>query len=287
MPERQWLHLGEVDKFGMYLAQDFNGRYGWVDCIGNTVIDYRWRSARRFDDQGLAVVWRGKWGVINTDGKLIVPYEYDTITNFDENGLAAVEQNGKWGAVNAQGKLVIACKWDQLGTFERQEHVRLFNFDTKGWAQVQLNNQWGWIDQAGNNVIKCQYLFARPFHANGLAIVQPDHHHHGIINRQIQWVVKPIWNIAWIDEYGFIHLNKAVHPLNEQPILAAIIDQIPQLRNVIGNPLHVIADPLGKIIWRSDTQAARVYLPLLVVVAWTMTLIMLWTSRRRTSAGTN
>ena len=48
----------------------------------------------------------GKWGYVDRSGNTVVGYKYEFATNINEYGYGAVKQNGKWGVVNAQGQLI-------------------------------------------------------------------------------------------------------------------------------------------------------------------------------------
>ncbi|MFT4155089.1 WG repeat-containing protein [Parafilimonas sp.] len=63
-----------------------NGRYGYIDIKGNTVIDFRFSNARTFAD-GLAPASdeKGLWGYINGKGDFIISPEYNFADSFDNN----------------------------------------------------------------------------------------------------------------------------------------------------------------------------------------------------------
>lgn len=48
----------------------------------------------------------GKWGYVDRSGNTVVDYKYEFATNINEYGYGAVKQNDKWGVVNAQGQLI-------------------------------------------------------------------------------------------------------------------------------------------------------------------------------------
>ena len=59
-----------------------NGKYGYVDKEGNTVVDYIYDDAKEQNINGYAAVKKdGKWGAIDTSGKAVC----ETIYNLDEN----------------------------------------------------------------------------------------------------------------------------------------------------------------------------------------------------------
>lgn len=48
----------------------------------------------------------GKWGYVDKNGNTVVDYIYDLTTNINEYGFGAVKQNGKWGVVNSSGNVI-------------------------------------------------------------------------------------------------------------------------------------------------------------------------------------
>lgn len=48
-----------------------------------------------------------KWGFVNNLGEVVVDYQYDKVTEFNEFGFAAIQKDGKWGSINEQGSIVV------------------------------------------------------------------------------------------------------------------------------------------------------------------------------------
>ena len=75
----------------LFLSQNEDGKYGYVDRNGNVVVDYIYDDAREQNDYGYASVKKdGLWGAINSRGEVTVAPSY----NLDNNAL--VEFIGKW-----------------------------------------------------------------------------------------------------------------------------------------------------------------------------------------------
>lgn len=128
-----------------------NGKYGFMDTLGQIVIPLEYEYAQTFQ-QGMALVKKdGKYGFISTDNQAITAFKYDMpsgreIGKFQEN-LAPVyqknkNQSGKWGFIDPKGKEIIACKYDDI--------IPFFN----GLARVYIRkgSHWysGYIDKQGN-----------------------------------------------------------------------------------------------------------------------------------------
>ena len=63
----------------------------------------------------------GRYGFVNTLGQEFVATIYDSATAFS-NGLAVVESNGQFGVVDVQGRTVVPCNYAS-----REDAVRAFD----------------------------------------------------------------------------------------------------------------------------------------------------------------
>ena len=75
----------------IFLSQNEEGKYGYVDRNGNVIVDYIYDDAREQNDYGYASVKKdGLGGAINSTGEVVVSPSY----NLDNNAL--IEFIGKW-----------------------------------------------------------------------------------------------------------------------------------------------------------------------------------------------
>ena len=75
----------------LFLSQNEEGKYGFVDRNGNVIVNYIYDDAREQNDYGYASVKKdGLWGAINSRGEVAVAPSYD----LDNNTL--VEFIGNW-----------------------------------------------------------------------------------------------------------------------------------------------------------------------------------------------
>ena len=49
----------------------------------------------------------GKWGFVNKNGETIVEYKYDMVTEFNDYGFAGIKLNGVWGVVDRSGNIIV------------------------------------------------------------------------------------------------------------------------------------------------------------------------------------
>ena len=48
----------------------------------------------------------GKWGYVDKDGNTVIDFKYDMATNINEYGFGAIKINGKWGVIDQNGNIV-------------------------------------------------------------------------------------------------------------------------------------------------------------------------------------
>lgn len=156
-----------VSDFSDGLARgESNGKWGYIDTKGETVIVAGLYEAARNFSEGLAPVrFNGKWRFIDKSNNENIDDEsyywlkdlrYEDAYSFNE-GLAAVKHNNKWGFINKSG-LVIDYKYEDTYSFN------------EGLAAAKLNGKWGFINKEDKVVIPFEFEKAKSF-SNGLAEV--------------------------------------------------------------------------------------------------------------------
>lgn len=161
---------------------EVNGKYGFVDTLGNIVIKPEFDGVGCFNeglvsvcvgttkvhydvgngngDSATALVG-GKYGFIDITGMFVVKPQYDYCSFFSQ-GVAVVEKNGKWGYIDKTGKEIIKLQYDQAEDF----------WDSKGFAAVSKDGKWGLIDIKGRIIIPLEHERASSTQ-NGVAYVFP------------------------------------------------------------------------------------------------------------------
>lgn len=86
---------------------DYQGKWGFIDRLGNRVINLDYDDARDFSD-GLAAVQKdSRWGFLSKlTRKIAIEPTFEHAESF-KNGLALVQENGKYGYINKSGAYVI------------------------------------------------------------------------------------------------------------------------------------------------------------------------------------
>jgi len=192
------------DNSGLYPIS-VNGKYGFMDRSGKTIITPQFDRAGTFSE-GLASVRAGtKWGYINTKGAVVITPQFDDAMTF-RYGRAAVklccgsfwsrnagdrfgfiDKDGKfistpdftWVASGFSGDLAPAVTAGGVTAFVdhsgkillpgKYERLGAYGF-TAGLAPVATGGKWGYIDATGKWVINPQFEGAKNF-AFGIAPV--------------------------------------------------------------------------------------------------------------------
>lgn len=117
-----------------------NSKIGFMDKIGQIIIDFQYDNASDFREGLAVVVMNNKSGFIDKTGKLVIPFNYDETTKFF-NGIASVRIGNQWGAINNQGELIIPMIYDFISHFKDSETT-----------DAKLNGEWIKIDKQGNPI---------------------------------------------------------------------------------------------------------------------------------------
>ncbi len=101
------------------IAKEDNGKWGFVDNNGKTVIPFIYDYAEDFSEGLAAVRQNYSWGYIDPSGKTIIPFEYAGAWDFI-NGLAPVYKDNLWGFINKDGNLIIEYQYTNLSLSENK-----------------------------------------------------------------------------------------------------------------------------------------------------------------------
>ena len=143
-----------------------DGKCGYMDRTGKTVIPIEWEFAGYFHC-GRAVVYReGLYGFIDKQGKLAIPCRFETPAerqpeDFSE-GLAMVINNSDredYCYIDTMGRVAIPGPFSSAGNFH------------EGLASVSTPDFVGYIDKTGKRVITIEEGWGAEFH-EGLALVR-------------------------------------------------------------------------------------------------------------------
>lgn len=161
-------------------AVSYSGKWGYINCDGDTLIDATYDCADRFSEDGFArvkkgdiyyyidsegtekisvekqltdfhcrravVIDKGEKYLINTKGQQICKLDADLVEPFDTiDGLATIIKKGKAMKIDTMGNIVLRTEYKEIGPF------------MNGIAPARKGFKWGYIDSVGKMVIPFDY----------------------------------------------------------------------------------------------------------------------------------
>lgn len=136
---------------GVFIPTELNGKYGYVDTAGNTLIDFKYDFANFFDRTGAVVKSGSSMQLIDRSGEVLSD-DYDNIFPLSE-GLYRVERSNKFGFIDSKGVEVITLEYSKACDF------------SEGLAYVYQGDLNGFIDVAGGEVLPLRYDTNYPYYA--------------------------------------------------------------------------------------------------------------------------
>ena len=216
--------------FALFSIVDKDGKekYGFVNKVGNVMINPQFEDALLFSEGLAAVAQNDKWGFIDKSGKFVINPQFDAAGYFC-NGLSLIEHGNRYGYINKQGKIEINPQYDEAGVFR------------EGMAVVLSGEEYGYISKDGKFVINPQFDDAGYFYS-GLALIEQGEHY-GYINKQGKIEINPQFDdasrfygdIAFVesaDKWGVID-KKGKYLVNPQFDL---------IKTIIGDFSYVFSD---------------------------------------------
>lgn len=83
-----------------------NGKYGFIDTLGNTKIPFLFNGADNFFDNIAIVKVNDKYGAINVNGEYVIPLEYDMLAHTDGWGRIYASKDRTSFYINNKGMRV-------------------------------------------------------------------------------------------------------------------------------------------------------------------------------------
>lgn len=157
------------------------GKFGFIDKVGNTIIDFKYDIASNFSEGLVYVEKNGKWGFVDKTGRAIIDFKHKTVkdgrsvmgsyVDYSEeyaigypvfrDGLAPVAKNGKFGFIDKTGRTAINFEYDEVSNF------------SDGIAIVMKNNKFGIIHNSGKMIANIEFDYVR-IETKGVAVLIKD-----------------------------------------------------------------------------------------------------------------
>lgn len=139
---------------GYFLVHSQDGKWRYFDGNGTEKLSITYTHAGPIN-HGLAPVLsstNGKYGYINEIGQLVIPTKFDGASEFEANGLAAAALNNRVGIIDTRGSFVIEPVFAEVGEFIGDLiWVRESCGEAKGaWGYVDHKGKWLWKDNSSS-----------------------------------------------------------------------------------------------------------------------------------------
>lgn len=218
---------GDVRGFSDGLAAvEQDGKWGYIDTAGKTVIPCVYREAGDFHNGRAPVRPASNFGYIDPDGDFAIAAQFDSAGDFG-NDMAFVEQNGKQYIINKVGEKIATlgresgsaysggfaaidngdgtCSYfnTSRGRAFKQTYEGAGNF-SEDYAAVKQDGLWGYINTGGVMVIGAQYTAAGEF-SQSRAPVQDTTGRWGFIDKAGQHIIPCLY-----DEAGAFYMGAAL-----------------------------------------------------------------------------
>lgn len=135
-----------------------NGKYGYIDSLGNVVVKPKFNEAFHFSEGFGAARLDGNFGYINRNGEFVLPAVYDFAHPF-EGGRAMIYLKGKPGYIDKNGKVLFLVDCRTIEKY-RGNYAKI----------VTHSEKYGLIDRDGHVVLDTLFSMIENFE-DGIAIV--------------------------------------------------------------------------------------------------------------------
>lgn len=83
----------------------------------------------------------GKWGYEDRNGKTIIDFEYDFANEINEYGYGSIKKDGKWGVINSEGKIIVEPKYKISDNYGKVEFIGEFLKVNSGFSGVYYTKE--------------------------------------------------------------------------------------------------------------------------------------------------
>jgi hypothetical protein len=176
-----------------------DGRYGFIDRIGNVHISPQYPAALDFSEGCAGVIINGKWGFLDKDENIAVQPFYQEVRSF-QNGVARVKEKNKWYFINKEGKKITTTPYDEIAPAEN-----------KRWLLIN-KNKFGLADTSGKELLAPKYDQLEDLN-NGYVIVKKLNKW-GVLDYQQNFIIPIEFDGLVYDKYNH-HFLTAVNGKEE------------------------------------------------------------------------
>lgn len=197
---KTWTEVGDFAE-GLALVKE-NNKWGFIDTLGNKVIDLKFDIASSFTKGAAMVQLNGKFFLINNKGQAVSNITYDAAGN-PGNGTFPVQKDKLVGLVDSKGKPIIDYKYRSI----------LYMTEDRIWAAK--DDKWGLLDKQGNALTEFIYQGAYDFNDGFARVVKEDKL--GLVNKAGKLIIDAKYN-----SLSAVYKNTILGIMPEGPTLYGI-----------------------------------------------------------------
>lgn len=195
-------HYSRVFSYSHNLAcATKNGKMGYINRKGETVIPFVYNSYENFNDYGVVLIQKGnKEVLIDTLGNEIISenHSYQKIKeNFPQDHVLWIKKNGKWAFYDLKGKPLTPFIFDDLHPANICSYQPNLWFGSdlrwfyKGLSVVEKDSQFAVLNEKMEYVVSWKtYESISPLSIGGLMIIKRNNKY-GLLNDQLK-IIQPI-----------------------------------------------------------------------------------------------
>ncbi|NNF20598.1 MAG: WG repeat-containing protein [Saprospiraceae bacterium] len=229
------IHQTERSQEEMYF-EDYESpefKWGFIDLSGDIAIPARFDHVSKFSDGAAAVNYKGKWGYVDRIGNFLVEPSYKSaypmqegwarVIDFEQkfsfvnkrneslsfelaneagnfsSGLVRIRMGYTWGFANDKGDMVIDPQFEKAWDFEGD------------YAKVKNGSHYGLIGKSGNIIIPIEYNKIWP-PSNGIVVVKKNEAYFAL-NTNNEILLGPFQNLTRF------HNSVAAARMNDEYVL--------------------------------------------------------------------
>jgi hypothetical protein len=215
-----------------------NDKWSFINPMSDFIIEPQYKAALWFEN-GLALVENdsNQWGYINKNGQIKVPFQhFDCQPCLFSEGFACIQKNGKRGFIDVEGILAIPNRFDDARNF------------SNGLAVVQAGNQYGYVDYSGELVSREYFDRAGDFNEGFAAVAKGNKY--GIIDNNCNVFVENKYDdiLSFCEGIAFLYQGDKIYYLNTDK---KVIYELEYDKKAMDNRLMYFSEGLAPI-YRGD-----------------------------------
>lgn len=234
-------------------------KYGYQDKQKNWIIQPTFDDAKKFDDDGCALVkLDGRYGLIDTEGNWVLPAEYDDIGKFDKNGLCELKiKEGKtkfYGVADRSGQIILPVTFRKVELPKKGGCILASaDVDVPG---LEGSPVWGVYSPQGKEIFAPQFLYSPSIYDDKLIAKDAKTSLEGLVDMEGN-ILLPF------DFLNIAHSYKCFRTLDRNFIQAQYTEDA-RRAETFAHPGAVIAydpqnDRVRAAAWHSGCIARRLY----------------------------